>query len=219
MAVTRRQFLTAVGGGAIGAVVAAACGVPEEEMFVQSPLGMPEDLVSGLDNWYATVAPGMPDSEGIVVRVMEGRAKKVEGNVDHPVNRGTHSPRSEALLQDLYHPDRIRGPLARVGERGAGQWEEIGWTDAITRIAHQLEQIRAERDNRGVVVVTRPSVSAAGSVVDRFVDTYRGTYLGYEPLDQTNLRSVMKNLFGQDRLPDLDIRNTSPTCSRSVPIS
>ena len=208
MAVTRRQFLTVAGGGALGAVVAAACGVPEEEMFVQSPPGMPEDLVSGLDNWYATVASGVPDSEGIVVRVMEGRAKKVEGNVDHPVNRGRHGPRSEALLQDLYHPDRIRGPLARVGERGAGEWEEIGWSDAIARIAHQLGQIRAERDNRKVVVVTRPAVSAAGTVVDRFVETYRGTYLGYEPLDRTNLRAAIKSLFDQDRLPDLDLENT-----------
>ena len=189
-------------------MVAAACGVPEDELFVQSPPGMPEDLVSGLDNWYATAVSGVPGSEGIVVRVMEGRAKKVEGNVDHPVNRGRHGPRSEALLQDLYHPDRIRGPLARVGERGAGQWEEIGWSDAIARIAHQLGQIRDERDNRKVIVATRPTVSAASTVVDRFVATYRGTYLGYEPLDHTNLRAVMKNLFDQDRLPDLDLENT-----------
>ena len=88
MALTRRQFLTVVGGGALGAVVAAACGVPEDELFVQSPPGMPEDLVTGLDNWYATVASGFPTGEGVVVRVMEGRAKKVEGNVDYPVNRG-----------------------------------------------------------------------------------------------------------------------------------
>ncbi len=208
MALTRRQFLTVVGGGALGAVVAAACGIPEDELFVQSPPGMPEDLVTGLDNWYATVAGGFPTSEGVVVRVMEGRAKKVEGNVDYPVNRGRHSARSEALLQELYNPDRIRGPLARVGERGEGNWEEIGWTDAISRIAHQLGQTRDERENRQVVVVTRPSVSAAGVVVDRFVNTYRGTYLGYDPLDNTNLRAVMKNLFDQDRLPDFDIENT-----------
>ena len=209
MALTRRQFLTAMGGGAIGAVVAAACGVPEEELFVQSPPGMPEDLVSGMDNWYATVAAGSGSPDGLVVRVMEGRAKKVEGNVDYPVNRGRHGPRSEALLQELYNPDRLRGPLARVGERGAGNWEEIGWSDAISRIAHQLGMIRDERANRGVVVVTRPSVSAAGVVIDRFVRTYRGTYLGYEPLDGTNLRTVMKNLFDQDRLPDFDIQNAS----------
>ena len=51
MALTRRQFLTVVGGGALGAVVAAACGVPEDELFVQSPPGMPEDMVTGLDNF------------------------------------------------------------------------------------------------------------------------------------------------------------------------
>jgi anaerobic selenocysteine-containing dehydrogenase len=209
MALTRRQFLTTVGGGTLGAVIAAACGIPEDELFVQSPAGMPEDLVTGLDNWYATLSNGFPTSEGVVVRVMEGRAKKVEGNVDYPINQGRHSPRSEALLQDLYNPDRIKGPMARVGERGAGNWEEIGWSDAISRISHQLGQVSDARQNREVVVVTGPSVSHAGVVVDRFVDAYRGTHIGYEALEKTNLRTVMKNLFDQDRLPDFDIENTN----------
>ena len=101
MALTRRQFLTTVGGGTLGAVIAAACGIPEDELFVQSPAQMPEDMVTGLDNWYATLSHGSTTSEGVVVRVMEGRAKKVEGNVDYPVNRGRHSARSEAMLQEL----------------------------------------------------------------------------------------------------------------------
>ena len=86
---------------------------------------MPEDLVTGIDNWYATVCRQCPTPEGIVVRVMEGRAKKIEGNVDYPINRGKHSARCEAGLQALYHPDRVRGPLVRVGERGSGQFHLV----------------------------------------------------------------------------------------------
>jgi len=209
MALTRRQFLTTVGGGTLGAVIAAACGIPEDELFVQSPAEMPEDMVTGLDNWYATLSHGFPTSEGVVVRVMEGRAKKVEGNVDYPINRGRHSARSEAMLQDLYNPDRIKGPMARVGERGDGNWEEIGWSDAISRVVYQLEQVSAARQNREVVLATGPMVSHAGVVVDKFINAYRGTHIGYEPLENTNLRTVMKNLFGQDRLPDFDIENTN----------
>ena len=48
MALTRRQFMTLVGGSATGAILFAACGVPEDELFVQSPIEMPEDLVTGL---------------------------------------------------------------------------------------------------------------------------------------------------------------------------
>ena len=81
MALTRRQFLTLMGGSAAGAILFQACGVPEDELLVQAPLEMPEDMVTGLDNWYATLCRQCPTAEGLVVRVMEGRAKKVEGNV------------------------------------------------------------------------------------------------------------------------------------------
>ncbi len=74
--------MATVGGSAVGAVLFQACGIPEEELFVQAPIEMPEDLVTGLDNWYATLCRQCTASEGIVVRVMEGRAKKIEGNVD-----------------------------------------------------------------------------------------------------------------------------------------
>ena len=83
MALTRRQFLTLMGGSAGAAVLFQACGLPEKELLIDSPPAMPEDLVSGIDNWYATTNQQGGSSEGIVVRVMEGRAKKVEGNPDH----------------------------------------------------------------------------------------------------------------------------------------
>ena len=118
MPLTRRQFLKILGGSAIGAVIFQACGVPEKELLVQSPAKMPEDLVSGIDNWYATLCKSCKTNEGIVVRVMEGRAKKVEGNIDYPINQGKHSARCEAALQSLYHPDRIQGPMVRTGNRG-----------------------------------------------------------------------------------------------------
>ena len=104
MALTRRQFLTLMGGSAGAAVLFQACGLPEKELLIDSPPSMPEDLVSGIDNWYATTSQQAGRSEGIVVRVMEGRAKKVEGNPDYPLNLGGHSALSEAALQGLYHP-------------------------------------------------------------------------------------------------------------------
>ena len=56
MALTRRQFLTLMGGSAGAAVLFQACGLPEKELLIDSPAAMPEDLVSGIDNWYATAS-------------------------------------------------------------------------------------------------------------------------------------------------------------------
>ncbi|MBM3947797.1 MAG: twin-arginine translocation signal domain-containing protein [SAR202 cluster bacterium] len=206
MKLTRRQFLGLVGGGGAAAVIFQACGVPEAELFVESTNQIPEDLVSGLDNWYATLCRQCPSTEGIVVRVMEGRAKKVEGNVDFPVNQGKHSARCEAGLQALYHPDRIAGPLVRTGERGGGQWEEVSWPDALGRLAQQL---RGLRDPAALVMVTSPENSYSGLVADRFVTRFGGQRLRYETLESTNVRRAVKLVYGQDRMPDFDIENSA----------
>ena len=207
MALTRRQFLTLMGGTAAGAVVFQACGVPEEELLVQSPLEMPEDLVTGLDNWYATLCRQCDAGEGLVVRVMEGRAKKVEGNLDYPTNRGKHSARCEAGLQALYHPDRIRGPLLRVGERGSGQFEEISWTDAIGRLTHQMKQLQDAGLQSRMVLATPPVGGHLGTVVDRFVGAFGGRHMPYEPVEQTVLRTAVQRVFDQQAMPDFDIEN------------
>ena len=207
MALTRRQFLTLMGGSTAAAVLFQACGVPEEELLVESPLEMPEDLVTGLDNWYATLCRQCPTSEGVVIRVMEGRAKKVEGNVDYPINRGKHSARCEAGLQALYHPDRIKGPLVRLGDRGSGQFEEISWADAIGRLTHQLQLLQAGGDQSKMVVANDPVGAHLGMVVERFVSRFGGRHLPYEPLERTVVRAAMKQVFNQDVMPDFDIEN------------
>ena len=54
MKTTRREFLKWSGVGALGTVVFVGCGIPEEELQIQSASKLPEDLVSGLEAWYAT---------------------------------------------------------------------------------------------------------------------------------------------------------------------
>jgi anaerobic selenocysteine-containing dehydrogenase len=197
-----------MGGSAAGAILFQACGVPEDELFVQAPIEMPEDMVTGLDNWYATLCRQCQTSEGIVVRVMEGRAKKIEGNVDYPINRGKHSARCEAALQSLYNPDRISGPMLRTGERGSGQFDEISWTDAIERLAYQLKNLQAAGNQASMVMATEPLSGHLGLVVDRFVSEFGGRHLPYEPMERTTLRAAMKRVFNQDVMPDFDIENS-----------
>jgi anaerobic selenocysteine-containing dehydrogenase len=213
MAITRRKFLTVVGGSAAGAVVFQACGVPADELLVQAPVEMPEDLVTGLDNWYATMCRQCSTSEGIVVRVMEGRAKKVEGNVDYPINEGSHSVRCEAGLQALYHPDRIRGPLVRVGERGSGQFREISWDDANARLVQQLKNVQDSGRQSSVVFATDPVGGHLGGIVEKFASEYGARHMGYEPMERTAVRRAIKHVFGQDIMPDFDIENANVVLS------
>ncbi len=209
MPLTRRQFLKWAGATGAGAVIFNGCTVPDAEIRVQSPLELPEDLVTGRDNFYATVAQGGAGSEGLLVRVMEGRAKKVEGNPDYPLNAdplggklGRHGVRTEALLQELYHPDRIRQPLVRIAK--GGPFRRIDWPEALERLRSTL----ADADPAAVTLATPPLRGAIAKVVKAFAGAHGAKLLGFDPLNQAVLRRAMSDLFGQDALPDFDIANT-----------
>ena len=202
MGLTRRRFLQWAGATGIGAVVFNGCRVPDHEIQVQSPVRLPEDLVTGRDNYYATVAQGPASSEGLLIRVMEGRAKKVEGNPDYPMNQGKHGLRAEALLQAVYHPDRIKTPLRRVAK--GGPFRRIGWPEAIGELAKILGDADASR----VVLATAPIRGVLADVTQRFADAYGARLVGFDPIDQTVLRAAIKRVFGQDALPDFDIART-----------
>tara|TARA_Y100001936_G_scaffold9101_1_gene8178 strand:+ start:528 stop:2801 length:2274 start_codon:yes stop_codon:yes gene_type:complete len=205
MTLTRRQFLTLMGGTTGAAVLFQACGVPEMELLVDAPIEMPEDLVNGTDNWYATMCSQCDNSEGIIVRVMEGRAKKVEGNVDYPINIGGHTARCEAVLQALYHPDRISAPMVRTGPRGSGEYREISWDDAINRLSETLNSVDSiEKD---AVLITNPVGGHLGLVVDSFVSKSGINRYTYEPIETNVERRAVSEVFGQSSMPDFDIDN------------
>ena len=203
MKLTRRNFLAWAGLSAIGAV---ACDViQDEELSLQSPRSLPEDLVKGRDNWYATLGRQATDGEGVIVRVMEGRAKKIQGNPKYPVNQGKQSVRSEAGLQALYHPDRLAGPMLRSGPRGSGQYRSIQWEPEALDILRR--ELRAR--SQGTVLITEPLRGTLGMIADRFATSLGGRRLGFEALDDTTYRAAIKDVFGQDRLPDYDIANAN----------
>ena len=205
MKLTRRNFLAWAGLSAVGAVGCNVFGEDGEELRLQSPARQPEDLVKGRDNWYATLCRHCPTSEGVLVRVMEGRAKKVQGNPVYPVNMGKQSARCDGGLQALYHPDRIAGPLRRNGPRGSAEsFTPITWERG-------LDTLSAELTGRGdgLLLITEPLRAHSGLIASRFAAAFNGKHLGFEALDQTTYRAAVRNVYGQDLLPDFDIANAN----------
>src|SRR5258705_443523 len=70
-----------------------------------------------------------------VLGVSGGSAVKLEGNPEHPINRGKLCSRGQAALQGLYNPGRVTGPMARTTD---GSFRPISWNDAIARVATEL---------------------------------------------------------------------------------
>jgi len=77
-----------------------------------------------------------------MVHVEDGRVTKVLGDPNHPMNRGFICVKGRAQPQLLYHPDRLKYPLRRAGERGEGKWERTSWDEALDAIAGKLTEIK-----------------------------------------------------------------------------
>ena len=79
---------------------------------------------------------------GIDVHLTEGRVSYIEGNRDHPVNRGVLCAKGSAGIMQHTAPARLRAPMRRVGPRGSGEFEEITWDEALDLAASWLRPIR-----------------------------------------------------------------------------
>ena len=79
---------------------------------------------------------------GIRVHLKDGKLKYIEGNPDHPVNKGVLCAKGAAGLMNHFSPARLRKPLLRVGERGAGEFKEISWDEALELAAGWLSEVR-----------------------------------------------------------------------------
>ena len=80
---------------------------------------------------------------GINVHLKDGKIRYIEGNRDHPVNRGVLCAKGSAGIMQHYAPARLRAPLLRTGPRGSGEFKEISWDEALGMATKWLGEIRA----------------------------------------------------------------------------
>ena len=85
---------------------------------------------------------------GINVHMKDGKVAYIEGNRDHPVNRGVLCAKGSAGIMQVNAPSRLRAPLKRVGPRGSGQFEEISWEEALETATDWLGRIRKDDPKR-----------------------------------------------------------------------
>lgn len=85
---------------------------------------------------------------GIRVYKKDGAIRFIEGNPDHPVNRGVLCAKGSAGAMQHYSPARLHKPLLRIGPRGSGEFKEIEWDEALTLAADWLGHIRDSEPRR-----------------------------------------------------------------------
>ena len=200
----QRDFLK-LGGATAFAVLFGGCdSIPRKIVPFVIP---PEDYTLGESLWYASGCRQCPAGCGIVVRVSEGRAKKIEGNPLHPVNRGKLCARGQAALQALYHPERLAQPLALDGPRGSGRHRKISWQEALSLLMGGLK--KAKERPASLLMLTEPMRGHEGLVAGRFLQAFGSpNRFAWDPFGQDAFFDGCAAAYGARQLPELDIANT-----------
>jgi formate dehydrogenase major subunit len=158
MAFTRRQFFKLSAGG-IGATSLAALGFAPDRVLADA-----RAFKLARTSETRNTCPYCSVGCGIILYTLGDRAKNarpelvhVEGDPDHPVNRGTLCPKGAALLDFVRSPGRLKVPEYRAP--GSNKWERVTWEWAADRIA------RLMKNDRDAHFETK---NAAGATVNRW---------------------------------------------------
>ncbi|MFL2842281.1 MAG: molybdopterin oxidoreductase family protein [Candidatus Puniceispirillaceae bacterium] len=97
---------------------------------------------------------------GINVHVRDDKIRYIEGNRDHPINKGVLCAKGSAGIMQHYSPARLKQPMKRVGPRGSGEFEPISWDEALTIATDWLAPVR-EKDPKKLAFFTGRDQSQA----------------------------------------------------------
>src|SRR5919198_6007615 len=191
----RRRFLTVLGVSGGGALALSGCSTERIEKLVPY-LVQSEDQVPGVATWFASSCTECSAGCGLHVRTREGRAVKLEGNPEHPVNLGKLCSRGQAALQGLYNPGRVTAPLLRAANGG---FQLITWDQAIARLAAEVSKA-GER----LAVISGAAPGTFSDLLAEWTAALGGRLVRYEPFDHEPLRAANRQIFGRDELPAHD---------------
>ncbi len=189
----RRTFIKLM-GASVALAGFTACRWPKEKIMPWAR--QPEGRLPGVPVQYATTWDFAGSAVGLLVTSYDGRPIKVEGNPEHPSSLGAASAFMQALLLEMYDPDRSRYPVQ--GEEGRG-WEEFdaAWRDAM--------RAAAARAGAGAAILSEansaPTVARLRAELAKQFPQLR--WFEYEPLSRDNERAGTALAFGSPMRPQL----------------
>jgi len=167
MDISRRTFIqSTVAGGA----VLSAFGFDVTPVYAQA-----KTLKISRTSETRSTCPYCSVSCGVIIHTLGDKAKNavpqvvhVEGDPDHPINRGTLCPKGASLEQDILNPRRLKKPEVR--RPGSYKWEDISWDQAIDEIAHRVKKTRddtfIQQDANGKTVNRCETIAWIGGCTD-----------------------------------------------------
>lgn len=163
MELSRRQFLGTAGAGLAGTTLGAMGFGGIEEAYADSirPFRLFNTTETRNTCTYCSVACGIIIySKGDLKKGEKADITHIEGDVDHPTNRGTLCPKGAALLDIVKSESRLQYPMMR--RAGSDTFERVSWDEALNKIA------RVMKDDRDKNFIAK---NADGVTVNRWTTT------------------------------------------------
>jgi MoCo/4Fe-4S cofactor protein with predicted Tat translocation signal len=162
---SRRKFLALLGASA--ALAGAGCNARDKGEIIPYN-SKPEEILPGNPNYYASTCTACSSGCGILLKTREGRPIKVDGNLQHPVNRGKICAKGQANILNLYDPERLKSPL----RRRRNEISTVDWKDADFAILSEL----TKAGNKEIALITHKIISpTAVSVINDFIQKFPST--------------------------------------------
>lgn len=192
--VSRRKFLALLTASA--AFAATSCTDYRDKGEIIPYNERPEGKLPGKPNYYASTLNCCPQHCGVLVKVREGRPIKVDGNPDHPINKGKLCTKGQASILNLYDPDRLQNPL-----RGNSKAD---WKDVDKDIIASLKE--AANNGKEIAIVTGSIYSpTTAKLLQDFQSKYPTAKIySYEIFGDSNRRTAWQETYGTDALPSID---------------
>jgi len=208
MKIDRRSFLSFVVGGAAGTALTPIPWKLTDDSSIWSQMWPWTPVpASGEVAFADTVCDLCPGGCGISVRKVDKRAIKIEGQSGHPVNDGGICSLGLSGLQLLYGPTRVKQPMKRVGNRGAGQWEPISWDAAIEEIARRLNDIQAADRANEVACIAESERGTVPGLLKRFLQAYGSPNFIKMPASEDAYELAIKRMHGVAATAGFDVEN------------
>ncbi len=159
MSITRRQFLKTVAGAPAVASLASDT-IPRAPALME----LTGRAQGSSGETVPTICPFCGCGCGFLVTVEDGKVVNIEGDGQHPINRGAACSKGSAIAQIADNPKRLTKPLYRP-PRGK-EWQEVSWEWAIDRIARRIKATRDSAwrrfDDAGRVVNRTEAIASLG---------------------------------------------------------
>lgn len=194
-AFSRRKFLALLTASA--AFGTAACSDVRKRGDIIPYTNRPEEVLPGKANYYASTCTGCSQGCGILVKTREGRPIKIDGNPDHPVNKGKICNVGQASVLNLYDPERITEPLKNK--------KEIAWKELDREIKLILNS--ANDEGKEIAVITNSINSPSEKkLLQEFRKKYSNVKIYfYDLISDQNRKNAWKKSNGNSDIPSVKL--------------